>query len=192
MELNSRDDDVPTGTRLERAFLVTDILIRKFGIKTSGATVAICLIKKSNGGVTINTANAGDARVVLSRGNNAIRLSRDHKADDPEEIERIEKAGGFVFRNRVMGILAVARSLGDQGLKDYVICQPCTNEFHEAKEGDFVILACDGLWDVMSDQEAVNLVTRWKGKQEEVAKQLIDEALKRGSTDNVTVVVSWL
>lgn len=56
-----------------------------------------------------------------------MRLSRDHKATDPEEVSRIEAAGGFVMRKRVMGVLAVARSFGDFALKEYVTSEPYTS-----------------------------------------------------------------
>jgi serine/threonine protein phosphatase PrpC len=62
---------------------------------------------------TIYTANAGDARIVLGHGGDAYRLTKDHKTDDPDEVRRIEQSGGFMFKGRVLGILAVTRSLGD-------------------------------------------------------------------------------
>jgi len=219
LELSHEDkSDVPT--RIERAFLLTDIRSRMAGIMTSGATVAMCLVKKQleSTNCTIYSANCGDARAVLSRtGNHCKRLSHDHRADDPKEIARIEAAGGFVLKNRVLGILAVARSIGDHGMKEYVIGKPYISTTmieleasdDNSKEG-FIIIACDGLWDVMEDQEAVDLVRNichlpieyevdsLNGEnirvdhREKVAQTLADEALKRGSTDNVTAIVAWL
>eukprot|EP00804_Cyclotella_cryptica_P003889 CCRYP_015747-RA/>CCRYP_015747-RA protein AED:0.30 eAED:0.30 QI:0/-1/0/1/-1/1/1/0/362 len=203
--------------------------------------------------ISVHCANAGDARIVLSsptaRKANcndsklglplgtdhrsdaaisstcAVRLTHDHKATDPKEISRIQSAGGMMLRGRVLGVLAVARSLGDHGLKEFVIGRPFlsstvisieNNEVHPssdkpdkkkvAKEcspftdGEFLVVACDGLWDVMEDQEVVDLVRKFVGnstsgisqKQEKAAQFLIDEALRRGSTDNITVIVYWL
>jgi len=260
-ELNE-DDDASIHTRLERAFLITDIQSHMMAIDTSGATVALCLVKKQPRKriVTIHAANAGDARVVLSctpvqvsqqqsptkivqhnrvrsKEKTAYRLTYDHRADDPIEQSRIEKMGGFVARNRVLGVLAVARSLGDHGMKEFVIGRPFINtvevdlgdslggpslslssvirmrEKEEKFEGaniidgritsdQFVIVGCDGLWDVVEDQNAVDLVRAFvhedgdkavgNGRKEDAAQMLCDEALRRGSTDNVTVVVSWL
>lgn len=218
-ELNHEDDsNMPT--RIERAFLLTDIESRMAGILTSGATVVVCLIQRhpNSKECTIYSANVGDARAVLSRaGSECRRLSHDHRADDPEEIARIEAAGGFVLKNRVLGILAVARSIGDHGMKEYVIGKPFISTtkidlgtITESSEGGFIIIACDGLWDVMEDKEAVEIVRRvsqqpleydvdpLSGEQtpvdhrEKVAQTLADEALKRGSTDNVTALVVWL
>lgn len=163
----------------------------------------------------------------------SLRITHDHKSTDADEIERIEKAGGVMIRGRVLGVLAVARSLGDHGLKEFVIGRPylsstviqiekerdkpesrvineCGKERRRGlsspgcsplTDGDFLIVACDGLWDVMEDHEAVNLVRKFtaentsrskKCSKQEVASFLIEEALRRGSTDNITVVVCWL
>ncbi|KAI7831904.1 phosphatase 2C-like domain-containing protein [Kickxella alabastrina] len=122
---------------------------------------------------TLYCANAGDARAVLSRGGNAARLTYDHKGDDVHEIERISESGGYVFNGRVNGILAVTRSLGDPGLKQFVIGNPFTTETILNDDDDILILACDGLWDVCSDQEAI----------------LLDYALHNESMDNVTAMV---
>ena len=138
-----------------------------------------------------------------------------------------------MIRGRVLGVLAVARSLGDHGLKEYVIAKPylsstvvridnsgCNNlsngdndtdskdiisdkkkassaSSSPLTDGEFLIVACDGLWDVMEDQEACDFVrnhVRERGQEsrENVSRSLIDEALKRGSTDNITVIVYWL
>lgn len=206
-------DDADIPTRLERAFLLTDVQSRMAGLMTSGATVAICLIKKHSGTnkVTIYAANVGDARAVVSStdaGNPAFRLTHDHRADDPSEVARIEAAGGFLFKNRVLGILAVARSLGDHGLKEYVIGRPyvSTTEVRlggpESTESsgvtapsEFVIIACDGLWDVMEDQEAVDMVRKFgraSCDNNDAAKILVDEAIRRGSMDNVTAIVVYI
>ena len=56
----------------------------------------------------------------------------------------------------------------------------------------FIILACDGLWDVMEDQQAVDFVLRYQHERNDISQHLVNEALRRGSTDNVTVVVAWL
>jgi len=99
----------PTLKAMEKAYLLTDMQSRQAGIMASGATSVTCLLDRNEGLGKVYTANCGDARAVLIRRESALRLSHDHKAEDPNEIERIEAAGGFVLRNRVLGILAVAR-----------------------------------------------------------------------------------
>ncbi len=200
--------------------------------------------------VKIHAANVGDARAVLScipdsftctpplhddadasaspssenpqssNPQKCYRLTKDHKASSPSEISRIENAGGFLLRNRVLGIMAVARSLGDHGMKEFVIGRPFCQTVeldlkeYEMNQGDeFVILACDGLWDTIEDEEAIAMVREYVGVngaandnsdgedcmevdrdllRDKAAKMLCGEALKRGTTDNVTVLVAWL
>lgn len=92
------------------------------------------------------TANVGDARIVLCRNGKALRLSYDHKGSDENEGKRIANAGGLILNNRVNGVLAVTRALGDAYLKDLVTGHPYTTETVIQPDSDeFIILACDGV-----------------------------------------------
>ena len=92
------------------------------------------------------TANVGDARIVLCRNGKALRLSYDHKGSDENEGKRISKAGGLILNNRVNGVLAVTRALGDSYLKDLVTGHPYTTEtVIQPDQDEFLILACDGV-----------------------------------------------
>jgi len=178
---------------IERAYLLTDIQSRQAGIMASGATAVSCLVDQS--AKKIFAANCGDARAILCRSSSTIRLTYDHKADDPKEISRIESAGGFVLRNRVLGILAVARSFGDHGMKEFVISRPYLSETDLKDDDEFIVVACDGLWDVMSDDECTDLVKKYtkSGADNTAAAQmLVEESMARGSTDNISVIVAWL
>mmetsp|Transcript_17786 Transcript_17786/g.36866 ORF Transcript_17786/g.36866 Transcript_17786/m.36866 type:complete len:363 (+) Transcript_17786:190-1278(+) len=213
-QLTIQNDSIPA--RLERAFLITDIHSKAMELMSSGATVAMCLVTRGSNNIynsncglnknvnndnmentwTIYAANAGDARIVLGHGGRAYRMTKDHRTDDPEEVQRIEESGGFIFKGRVLGILAVTRSLGDHCMKEYVIAKPYTSEktitVTSERDISFIILACDGLWDVFRDQEAVDFVLDRIAEKELVAKYLVEEALKKGSTDNITVSVAFL
>ncbi|PGH03410.1 hypothetical protein AJ79_07376 [Helicocarpus griseus UAMH5409] len=135
------------------------------------------------------TANVGDARVVLCRNGKALRLSYDHKGSDENEGKRISNAGGLILNNRVNGVLAVTRALGDSYMKDLVTGHPYTTETVIQPDSDeFMILACDGLWDVCSDQEAVDLVRNTEDPQL-ASKILVDHALSRFSTDNLSCMI---
>jgi len=135
------------------------------------------------------TANVGDARIVLCRNGRALRLSYDHKGSDEQEGRRVANAGGLILNNRVNGVLAVTRALGDAYMKDLVTGHPYTTETVIQPETDeFLILACDGLWDVCSDQEAVDLIRNIQDPQA-ASKQLVDHALARFSTDNLSCMV---
>ena len=200
---------------LERAFLVADVHAKHLGIQTSGATVACALVEvgfrlryspsrpssdtspskqHTPTQVAISVANVGDSRIVLGSAlGRCERLTQDHRMDDPEEVRRIEHAGGIIHRGRVMGILAISRSLGDQILKPYVIGQPFVQEVRvDVHESPFLIVACDGFWDVVSDQEAVEMLRASTCDREDAARFLVAEALHRGTTDNVSVIVAWL
>ncbi|PWN35599.1 PP2C-domain-containing protein [Meira miltonrushii] len=134
------------------------------------------------------TANVGDARAVLCRGGKAVRLTYDHKGSDAQEAKRIMDAGGFVMNNRVNGVLAVTRSLGDAAMKDFVVGAPYTTETTLSDQDSFLIVACDGLWDVADDQDAVDLI-RDEEDPQVAAARLLQHALSNFSTDNTSVMV---
>ena len=112
-------------------------------------------------------ANTGDSRAVLCRGGEAVALSHDHKPYNPGEKERIEAAGSHVKFNRVNGDLAVSRALGDFVYKrcetvteaeQAVTAFPDVIVEQRTERDEFVVLACDGIWDVMSSQEVCDKV----------------------------------
>uniref|UniRef100_A0A7S1CBR4 PPM-type phosphatase domain-containing protein n=1 Tax=Bicosoecida sp. CB-2014 TaxID=1486930 RepID=A0A7S1CBR4_9STRA len=184
---------------LSSAFYFADIKAKAlYGSSAAGATACTCFVKTSGRDKYVYTANCGDARAVLCAKGVARRLSKDHKATDDEEKKRIEELGGFVLRNRVLGVLAVARAFGDYSLKKYVPCTPYTSGVKLDATAQFLIVACDGVWDVLSDEEAVGLVREYcdgsaaGAKSTRAAKYLVDQALARGSTDNVTCMVVFL
>ncbi|TFY79943.1 hypothetical protein EWM64_g4067 [Hericium alpestre] len=133
-------------------------------------------------------ANAGDARGVLCRGGRAIRLTYDHKGTDKQEAKRIMDSGGFVMSGRVNGVLAVTRSLGDSSMKEFVVGAPYTTETELTDDDEFLILACDGIWDVVDDQQACDLIRAIQNPQE-ASDLLVKEALRLYTNDNITVMV---
>ncbi|KAG2498849.1 hypothetical protein HYH03_003041 [Edaphochlamys debaryana] len=142
-------------------------------------------------GQRLLVANVGDSRAVLSRGGRAVALSVDHKPNVKEERTRIESAGGVVVWAgtwRVGGVLAVSRAFGDRPLKKFVVPTPAMMDENLTAEDEFLLLASDGLWDVMSNQEAVTLIRDIKDP-EQAAKKITEEALGRGSNDNISCVV---
>lgn len=151
-------------------------------------------------------ANAGDSRCVLCRNGEAFPLSNDHKPFNPTEECRIQRAGGFVCNRRVNGILALSRAIGDFRFKtntlvpweeQAVTCVPEV-QFTRLQPGNdsFAIVACDGIWDVKTNEEAVKFVKhrmQMGMPLEDIAADLITHCLSpnpmgRG-TDNMTVVI---
>lgn len=136
-------------------------------------------------------ANVGDSRVVIGTGSRAIQLTIDHKPDLPEERARIEGLGGKVISwdvPRVQGVLAMSRALGDPGLKPFVSPDPRIVEGRLGAENNFVVVACDGVWDVLTPEEVMTVV--WDVEEpNQAAESIVSRALASGSTDNVSVIV---
>jgi serine/threonine protein phosphatase PrpC len=148
-----------------------------------GSCVAIAAIQND----TVWTANVGDSRVIQVEKGVTTRLTIDHKASDPDERRKVIERGGHIVNERVNGVLMLARAVGDGNLGKAVSCEPTIRSF-ERKNGMWLILACDGVWDVMKDQEAADLLMQIK-KPIEAAKAIRDESLRRGSTDNVSCMI---
>ncbi|HBE45327.1 MAG TPA: hypothetical protein DDW17_07755 [Deltaproteobacteria bacterium] len=171
---------------LRDTYLATDSYIVSRGIK-SGTTVAGLYIIKN----MFIVANAGDTRVIMGTSSGTAQLTVDHKPDLPEEKKRIESLGGEVIVYgvpRVQGILAISRALGDVSLKPFVSPEPRIVEGYLGKENDYAVLACDGVWDVLTP-EAVMDIIRKRGEPRQGADDIIARALFEGSTDNITVIV---
>jgi serine/threonine protein phosphatase PrpC len=171
-------------------------------LDSSGSTAVSCIITPTH----ILCANVGDSRCVIGTKNGlAINMSEDHKPSSPVEKKRIIAANGFVYMDRVNGELAMSRALGDFQYKQsnelntaeqMVTCYPEIAVHIRDKEMDkFVVLACDGVWDVMSNAEAISYLvtivpaTASENTAESMAYSLIDLALNLNSTDNLSAIV---
>lgn len=161
---------------------------------TSGTTVLTALIF----GRILLIANVGDCRAVLGKQGRAIELSKDHKPNCTSERLRIEALGGAVYEGYLNGQLSVARALGDwhmkcpKGSPCPLSAEPELQEIVLSEEDEFLILGCDGLWDVMSSQCAATIVRKeltLHNDPERCSRELVREALKRNTCDNLTVVV---
>lgn len=171
-----------------------------------GSTAVVVLII----GGWLWCANVGDSRALLCRGGKAIQLSLDHKPNREDELARIQAAGGMVSFGRVLGRLALSRAFGDKSCKSalnaaeeskpLVTSEPEIRLMRLTPNDEFILLACDGLFDVLSCQEAVDLARSHLSSMpaneqdpESTAKELIREAIQeRGSRDNVTVMIIML
>mmetsp|Transcript_6952 Transcript_6952/g.12528 ORF Transcript_6952/g.12528 Transcript_6952/m.12528 type:complete len:482 (+) Transcript_6952:206-1651(+) len=161
-------------------------------VGTTSVTTYIAV--DASGQQCIYTANVGDARAVLCLNGKAQRLSYDHKASDIFELKRVSDSGGFVAAKRVNGVLSVSRALGDHAMKNVVICAPhVTMEMIPRDEVSFLVLACDGLWDVYSDDEVAKFIDdKFTSKDmdvQRISRKLVKSALERGSTDNISIMV---
>ncbi|KAK1373942.1 Protein-serine/threonine phosphatase [Heracleum sosnowskyi] len=154
-------------------------------------------VKLGNGELVVS--NAGDCRAVISRGGVAVALTSDHRPSREDEKSRVMALGGLVECTRggvlrINGSLAVSRGIGDECLKPWVIAEPETKVLAIEPDFEFLILASDGLWDKVSNQEAVDVV-RAKGAgigrlaALAVCKELAGLSFSRGSRDDISVMV---
>lgn len=160
-------------------------------------STAICgihyLDKKNNPNLWI--INVGDSRAVLCNHKNlTVPLSKDHKPNTPDERKRIHKLGGrkyikFDGTDWRIKDLSLSRAFGDVDTAPYVTHKPEVLKMKLNKNDKFVIFACDGLWDVISNSEAVKFVNRKINSKQNIAKILAERAIEKGSYDNVTVSI---
>uniref|UniRef100_A0A0E0ME75 protein-serine/threonine phosphatase n=1 Tax=Oryza punctata TaxID=4537 RepID=A0A0E0ME75_ORYPU len=178
-------------TAIRAAYLATDSEFLSQGTIRGGACAATALVIDGD----LYVANLGDCRAVISRDGAAAALTSDHTAARDDERTRIETSGGYVSCGsngvwRVQDCLAVTRSFGDGGLKRWVVAEPEVSRTALAAGCDFLVIASDGLWNKVSNQEAVDAVAAAAGDHSvESCRRLVEMARRRGSRDDITVMV---
>jgi len=200
----SSEDIVTAGIR--NGFLVLDEKMREMPEMVSGedrsGSTAVCALVSPN---KIYFGNCGDSRGMLVRNSKVQFTTQDHKPVNPAERERIQNAGGTVMIQRVNGSLAVSRALGDYEYKQVEGKGPCeqlvspepeVSIIDRDREGDqFVVLACDGIWDVMTNEELAEFVhsrMRLTNDLSSVCNQVVDTCLYKGSRDNMSIILMTL
>uniref|UniRef100_A0A7N0V256 Protein-serine/threonine phosphatase n=1 Tax=Kalanchoe fedtschenkoi TaxID=63787 RepID=A0A7N0V256_KALFE len=158
-----------------------------------GCTAIVALLA----GGRLLVANAGDCRAILCRAGLPLPLSKDHVASCPEERKRVISAGGEVKWQvdtwRVgPAALQVTRSIGDDDLKPFVTAEPEVTETILSPGDEYLVVASDGLWDVISNDEVVRIIKDTVKEPGMCSKRLATEAAERGSMDNITVIVVFL
>ncbi|KAG0366441.1 phosphatase 2C-domain-containing protein [Gamsiella multidivaricata] len=192
---------------IKNGFLEMDRALRfdpEYGGDSSGCTAITATFTDKN---VLYVGNAGDSRAVLGSDGTAIALSNDHKPVNKEESRRIVAAGGFVEYGRVNGSLALSRALGDFEFKmnatlgpddQIVTANPVIVEHKLTEKDEFLVLACDGIWDCMSSQEVVTFVRQGiadKVPLETLCEKTMDHCLASDSgmtgvgCDNMTMVI---
>jgi protein phosphatase 1G len=151
-------------------------------------------------------ANAGDSRCVISRNGQAYNLSRDHKPELEAERERIQNAGGYIQMGRVNGTLNLSRAIGDMEFKQnkfltpdkqILTANPDINIVELCDDDDFLVLACDGIWDCMSNQQLVDFIREHINTEESlsaVCERVLDRCLAPSTMggegcDNMTMIL---
>ncbi|XP_061608757.1 protein phosphatase, Mg2+/Mn2+ dependent, 1Nb (putative) isoform X1 [Phyllopteryx taeniolatus] len=196
-------EDDPDGVKgaLAEGFLQTDkhlhAVARREGWERGGTTVVAALVSPRN----IYLANCGDSRAVLCRSGQVRFSTEDHKPYSPLEKERIESAGGSVSLQRINGSLAVSRALGDFGYKraenrspgeQMVSPEPEVRALERSPADEFLVLACDGVWDAIGNEELCAFVRNRLlvcADLRDVCSQVIDLCLYKGSLDNISIIL---
>lgn len=190
--LNYAKEDNNIQNALRYGFLTTHENLDDSGYH-AGSTATVAVIK--NGKIFV--ANTGDSRTVLCSNGEAIPLSNDHKPYRSDEWQRIIAAGGYVVHvkgaHRVKGCLAMSRALGDKFLHPYVIPDPEITQRTLGPQDEFLILASDGVWNVLDNDDAVSFVRskmiEFNDNCHKAAEALVDHAYSLRSTDNITAII---
>jgi len=160
-----------------------------------GSTCNIIFIRyeNKNGDRVVYSGNIGDSRSILVNKKEAIRLSYDHKAIDKSEIDRVRKEGGIILKKRFYGSLAITRAFGDYTYKidgaglSHI---PYINRIVVCDDDQFIIMGSDGIWDVINEEKAYELIHVNKLIQsDQIAKFFVEKAVALGSSDNISCIV---
>jgi len=170
--------------------------------QNTGSTALVVSHYLKGGSEFLNIANLGDCRCVICNNNIAIPLTKDHKPNKPEEEYRIKKLGGQIYYDGYdwrIGDLSVSRAFGDISNEPYISFEPDLFEYTIGNRDKFLIIGCDGLWDAVDNQEAVDFILsncydmgtgkRKKNTHNKISKKLGEFAIEKGSTDNVSIIV---
>ncbi|KAL5822721.1 hypothetical protein ACOSQ4_020621 [Xanthoceras sorbifolium] len=186
-----------------RAYERVDDGLKDKTLASAGSTASVVILSACQ----IIAANCGDSRVVLCRGKQSIPLTVDHKLNREDEVARIADEGGRIVEwghcLRVEGVLSMTRAIGDHSLKPYIIPVPEITFTTRSAGDEFLVLASDGLWDVLSNDDVVNLARkklrerRRQPKSDDhsscpasyVAEGLFKCALGAYSQDNISIIV---
>lgn len=163
-------------------------------ISTDTGSTAVVLLRNKN---KIWVANAGDSRAIMNNGHFAQQLTMDHKPTRTDEHQRITSLGGKVIKAferdvyRVNGVLAVSRAIGDFALSPHVTWKPEISAYTLQKRNHYVVIATDGIWDVLPNDAVISIVNEyimkndWKG----IGNKLILQSRRNGSEDNIACML---
>lgn len=177
--------------------LVQLSLINKYQTRLNnvGSTALICIINDKY----LNIINLGDCRCIICNNNKPIQITVDHKPNKPDEKKRIEKLDGEIYKDvgddwRV-NCLSVSRSFGDLNAIPEVSHRPDIFTRRINKDDQFVVMACDGLWDVMTNLQVCQFILdelKDGVKIENIASNLAIYAIDKGSMDNITIIILFI
>jgi serine/threonine protein phosphatase PrpC len=172
--------------------------------KIMGSTALIAQIYKASHKNRLQVLNVGDCRAIIcNKYNIGNQLTKDHKPLQLEEYDRLTKMGGVITKfpndDARIGGLSVSRSFGDVDGKPFVSHQPEIFDYEISSSDKFFVIACDGLWDVFTNQEVTEYILNemkndykyeaHKSTKNNIAFKLANDAINKGSTDNISVMI---
>ena len=188
---NSNIDSEKITNAIINSFEIVDKEIinnQKYSNNVGSTATIILLYKDSNNKRNFICANIGDTKGFLISKNSILQITKDHKCTDVKEVERIKKNGGIVFNERVFGTLMLTRSFGDKEMKNYgLIATPSYYEKKISNDDCFIVVASDGVWDVISEDEILK-TGQTKISSEEFSRKIVDLAKERDTRDNVSCI----
>lgn len=162
---------------------------------SNGSTCLLNLMYKYDNAIHMNIINLGDSRlsIVYTNGKSSS-ITRDHKPDDSIEKSRIEKMGGNIYKDSEsvvrIGDLSLSRAFGDGDNAPYISQKPDVFYKKITLDTKYIIMGCDGLWDVINSEEIGQIInTITKSNPENLAVELANLAITKGSTDNISIIV---
>ena len=156
-----------------------------------GSTATIIYIKKDiiKNNIILYCVNIGDTKCILTQTNGSRKLSYDDVLTDENEYNRIKNEGGFIKNGRVCGQLMISRAFGDWESKSYgVTCSPHITKIEINNKCKYVILASDGVWDVLDDLDVYKFSLSAENSKK-LCDDIILNALERETTDNLSCFV---
>lgn len=153
-----------------------------------GSTGTFIIVNNNN----IYCANIGDSKCFYINDKEAIQLTEDHNCKNDKEVELLKSKGVMIFRQRVFGSLFLTRSFGDMEFKkEGLTAIPFITKINSDKSNvKYVIIASDGIWDVVDDKQLFTLSKELKnGTSEEFCNNLVNYAMEKGSNDNISCII---
>jgi serine/threonine protein phosphatase PrpC len=181
-----------TEKALISAFLKVDEEIKNEVMsENAGSTAFVCFITFENSKKYLYVANVGDTRAVMVSKSGVKRLSYDHKCTDTTEEARVKSSGGIIFNGRVFGQLILSRALGDHSLKKCgVISTPFVSKHLITESDQYIIMASDGVWDVIKDEDLINIFSNNSSLDtQQLASLIVSTSLELESKDNISCIL---
>ena len=180
---------------LKKSFLVLDEELKKFKNTDSiGSTATVIFINRETDAMlgtkkVVYCANIGDTSCVLFSKSGCKKLSFDHRCNEESEVTRVKKGGGLIANGRLNGKLEVTRGFGDFAMKSKgLTCEPFINKIVLNESDKFVVLCTDGVWDVVNEEDLFYLTINVEDT-EQIARDILNHAMKNGSKDNMSCIV---